>query len=114
MKEFNVEKFCKDLLTLRGKESQDQFARKLNIKRPTLSLLENGKQMPTIDILSAFCSLSGNSTDDYFIESTTDSLIYLMGSLEEADKVKIKEMADRIRIKEKYELLGKRGSYVID
>ena len=27
---------------------------------------------------------------------------------------KIEEMAERIRIKEKYELLAKRGSYVVD
>lgn len=114
MKEFNVEKFCKDLIALRGKESQDRFAQKLNIKRPTLSLLENGKQMPTIDILSRFCNLSGKSTDEYFVESTTDALVYLMGSLEESDKEKIEEMTERIRIKEKYELLAKRGRYVID
>lgn len=114
MKEFNVKKFCEDLITLRGKESQDKFAQKLNIKRPTLSLLENGKQMPTIDILSLFCDLSGNSTDNYFVESTTDALVYLMGSMEESDKKKVEEMAERIRIKEKYELLAKRGSYVID
>lgn len=114
MKEFNAEKFCKDLVNLRGKESQDKFAQKLDIKRPTLSLLENGKQMPTIDILSRFCSLSGNSTDEYFVESTTDALVYLMGSLEASDKEKVEEMAERIRIKEKYELLAKRGSYVLD
>lgn len=114
MKEFNVEKFCKDLIALRGKESQNGFAQKLNIKRPTLSLLENGKQMPTIDILSCFCNLSGKSTDEYFVESTTDALVYLMGSLEESDKEKIEEMTERIRIKEKYELLAKRGRYVID
>ena len=77
MKEFNAKKFCEDLITLRGKESQDNFAQKLDIKRPTLSLLENGKQMPTIDILSRFCNLSGNSTDAYFVESTTDALVYL-------------------------------------
>ena len=114
MKEFNAEKFCKDLISLRGKESQDKFAQKLDIKRPTLSLLENGKQMPTIDILSRFCDLSGNSTEEYFVESTTDALVYLMGSLDVADKVKVEEMAERIRIKEKYELLAKRGSYVIN
>lgn len=114
MKEFNVEKFCKDLITLRGKESQASFAQKLDIKRPTLSLLENGKQMPTIDILSRICSLSGKNTDEYFVESTTDALVYLMGSLDESDKAKIEEMAERIRIKEKYELLAKRGSHVID
>ena len=114
MKEFNAEKFCKDLVALRGRESQETFAKKLDIKRPTLSLLENGKQVPTIDILSRICDLAGNNTDDYFVESTVDALVYLMGSLEKADKVKIEEMAERIRIKEKYELLAKRGSYVID
>lgn len=114
MKEFNAEKFCKDLIALRGKESQAEFAQKLDIKRPTLSLLENGKQMPTIDILSRFCDLSGNNTDEYFVESTTDALVYLMGRLEESDKLKVEEMAERIRIKEKYELLAKRGSYVIN
>lgn len=56
MKEFNAEKFCKDLVSLREKESQDNFAKKLEIKRPTLSLLENGKQIPTIDLLSKICS----------------------------------------------------------
>lgn len=114
MKEFDSEKFCKDLVSLRGKESQDVFAQRLDIKRPTLSLLENGKQMPTIDLLSKICSLAGTSADDYFVESTTDALVYLMGSLEECDKLKIEEMAERIRIKEKYEMLAKRGSYVVD
>ena len=51
MKEFNSEKFCRDLVSLRGKESQDIFSKKLGIKRSTLSLLENGKQVPTIDML---------------------------------------------------------------
>lgn len=114
MKEFNLEKFCKDLVALRGKESQEVFAQKLDIKRPTLSLLENGKQVPTIDLLSKICSLTGEKADDYFVESTTDALVYLMGSLEESDKLKIEEMAERIRIKEKYEMLAKRGSYVVD
>lgn len=114
MREFNGEKFCKDLTALRGKEAQNEFAKKLDINRSTLSLLENGKQMPTIDILSRICNLSGKNTDEYFVESTTDALVYLMGSLDESDKTKIEEMAERIRIKEKYELLAKRGSYVID
>lgn len=114
MKEFNSEKFCKDLIALRGKESQAAFAEKLGMKRPTLSLLENGKQMPTIEILSRVCDLSGRNTDDYFVESTTDALVYLMGSLDVADKIKFEEMAERIRIKEKYELLAKRGRYVVD
>ena len=114
MKEFNVEKFCKDLVSFRGKETQENFAKKLEIKRPTLSLLENGKQVPTIDLLSKICSMTGVSVNEYFVESTTDALVYLMGSLKESDKIKIEEMAERIRIKEKYELLAKRGKYVID
>ena len=39
--------------------------------------------------------------DGYFVEHTTDTLAYLMNSLEEPDKQKIKEMAERTRIKEK-------------
>lgn len=53
--------------------------------------------------------------DGCFVEPTTDTLVYLMNSLEEPDKQKIEEMAERIRIKEKYEMLAKkRRSYVVD
>ena len=114
MKEFNAKKFCEDLVALRGKESQAAFAQKFDMNRSTLSLLENGKQIPTIDMLSRFCDLAGRSTEEYFVDSMTDALVYLMGSLEESDKVKVEEMMERIRIKEKYELLAKRGSYVVD
>ncbi len=114
MKEFNAEKFCKDLVALRGKESQDKFAQKLDMKRPTLSLLENGKQLPTIDVLGRVCSLSGKSIEEYFSETSEDALVFLMGRLGDADKVKVEEMAERIRIREKYELLANRGSYDFD
>lgn len=52
--------------------------------------------------------------DGCFVEPTTDTLVYLMNSLEEPDKQKIEEMAERMRIKEKYEMLAKRRSYVVD
>lgn len=52
--------------------------------------------------------------DGYFVKPTTDTLVYLMNSLEEPDKQKIEEMAEPIRIKEKYEMLAKRRSYVVD
>lgn len=45
--------------------------------------------------------------DGYFVKPTTDTLVYLMNSLEEPDKQKIKEMAERTRIKEKYKKGGK-------
>ena len=56
MKEFNGKKFCEDLVALRGKESQAAFAEKLEIKRPTLSLLENGKQISAIGLISLVVS----------------------------------------------------------
>lgn len=52
MKEFNGEKFCKDIIELRGTDSQSAFAEKLGINRSTLSLLENGKQIPTLELLT--------------------------------------------------------------
>ena len=41
MREFNAEKFCRDLTELRGKEAQAALAKKLEINRSTLSLMEN-------------------------------------------------------------------------
>ncbi|MBQ7444429.1 MAG: hypothetical protein IJS71_00620 [Clostridia bacterium] len=48
-------------------------------------------------------------TRDSFGQS--DSLAYLMRGLKKTDKLKVKEMAERILIREKYELLAKRGSF---
>lgn len=110
MVEFNEKKFIKDLLDVRGRETQDKYANKLGIKRPTLSLIENGKQLPTLDLLSRFCELSGHNADEYFEKVSVDSLVYLMGSMDESDKIKIEDMAERIRIREKYEYLAKRGN----
>lgn len=60
-------------------------------------------------------SQEGNfDIDGYFVKPTTDTLVYLMNNLEEPDKQKINEMAERIRVKEKYEMLAKRHSYVVD
>ncbi len=109
MKEFNMAKFCKDIVTLRGKETQAAFAQKLGVNRATLSLLENGKQLPTLEMLNRFCNLFQKTTDEYFSETTRDSLVYLMGSLEETDRKKVEEAMERICIKEKYRLLAKRS-----
>lgn len=114
MKEFNTQKFCKDLVSLRGKESQTNFADKIGVKRSTLSLLENGKQLPTLEVFSRMCELSGKRTDEYFEETTTDALVYLMGNLKRSDRESIEKMSECIRIREKYELLAKRRSYDVD
>lgn len=108
MKSFNSEKFCKELIMLRGEETQQMFSEKLGINRSTLSLLETGKQMPSLDILNRICSISDKNPGDYFVESDSDALIYLMGSLEETDKCKINAMMERIKTREKYEALARR------
>jgi len=109
MKEFDIKKFCKDLMKLRGNETQAIFAKKLDINRSTLSLLETGKQIPSIDILNKVCNLGGFEPNSYFREKETKALIYLMGILEEPDRAKIIHVMDRIKIKEKYEYLYRRS-----
>ena len=62
-----------------------------------------------IDILeNNAVSSEGASANDYFMEMTTDSLGHLMSGLEESDKLKIREMVEHIRIREKYEMLSMR------
>lgn len=108
MKSFNTEKFCKELIKFRGNETQLIFSEKLGINRSTLSLLETGKQMPSLEILNKICNIYNRNLDDYFIESDNDALIYLMGSLDESDKDKIVTMMDRIKTREKYEAMARR------
>lgn len=109
MKTFDTKKFCEDLMGLRGQETQQTFAEKLGINRSTLSLLETGKQIPSLEILNKVCNLGGFQPNDYFREHNNEALIYLMGTLEENDKEKIAEMMGKIKIKEKYEMLAKRS-----
>lgn len=108
MKTFNTNKFCRELIRLRGSETQLSFSGKLGINRSTLSLLETGKQIPSLDILNKICAISDENPGDYFVESNNDSLIYLMGSLEESDKEKMSVIIDRIKIREKYDILVRR------
>lgn len=109
MKEFNSEKFCRDLIETRGKMSQMEFAQKIGVKRSTLSLLENGRQIPNIEILSCLCSLNNKSIDEYFNETRDDSLVYFMGSLEEADQKVFNSVIEKIRIRERYKQLSERA-----
>ena len=109
MKEFSVEKFCSDLIQIRGDETQQEFAKKIGVNRSTLSLLETGKQIPSLEILNKVCNLGSLEPSDFFKERNNDSLIYLMGKIDESDRKKVELVMDRIRIKEKYSLLSKRS-----
>ena len=66
------------------------------------------------ELMKKYSQVGEFDIDGYFVEPTTDTLAYLMNSLEEPDKQKIKEMAERVRIKEKYEILAKRHSCSVD
>ncbi len=109
MKAFNLEKFRKDLVGLHQDSTQAKVAQKLGINRSTLSLLETGKQIPSLEILTKVCELGNFHADEYFNDFENDGLVYLMGTLQDdKDRDKIKEMMEDIRVKEKYAMLSRR------
>ncbi len=108
MKTFDLVKFCNDLKGLRNDCTQVELAERLEINRSSLSLLETGKQIPSLEILTKVCSLGDFQASDYFAENENDGLIYLMGTLEDSDKEKINRMMENIHLKEKYAILSKR------
>jgi transcriptional regulator with XRE-family HTH domain len=111
MKAFNLEKFRKDLIGIRQDSTQAKIAQKLGINRSSLSLLETGKQIPSLEILTKVCKLGNFHADEYFDDFENDGLVYLMGTLQDnTDREKIKEMMDNIKIKEKYAILSRRCS----
>lgn len=108
MKTFNTEKFCHQLISLRADKTQQAFADEIGINRSTLSLLETGKQLPTLEILNKICDVSNMIIDDFFVESQRDGLIYLMGNMDESDRKKIEVMIEKIHTREKYSVLARR------
>lgn len=108
MKTFNTEKFCHLLISLRADKTQQTFADEIGINRSTLSLLETGKQLPTLEILNKICDFSKTKIDEFFVENERDGLIYLMGKMDEIDRKKIESMIEKIHTREKYSVLARR------
>lgn len=108
MKTFNTRKFCHQLISLRADKTQQAFADEIGINRSTLSLLETGKQLPTLEILNKICDFSKMIIDEFFIENENDGLIYLMGNMDESDRKKIGTMIEKIHTREKYSVLARR------
>ena len=108
MKTFNTEKFCQQLMSLRAGKTQQTFANEVGINRSTLSMLETGKQLPTLEILNKICDFSKSTIDEFFIENEKDGLIYLMGNMDESDRRKISTMIEKIHTREKYNVLARR------
>ena len=103
-----IEKFCHQLISLRADKTQQAFADEIGINRSTLSLLETGKQLPTLEILNKICDFSKTIIDEFFIENEKDGLIYLMGNMDESDRKKIGTMIEKIHTREKYSVLARR------
>jgi DNA-binding XRE family transcriptional regulator len=47
---FNIDLFARRLREYRSEKSQSDIAQELGINRSTISLLENGKLIPTLDV----------------------------------------------------------------
>lgn len=105
---FNKELFTQKLKEFRGSRSQNDIADELDIKRPTLSLLENGKQLPTLEILTKVCLKTDMSIDSFFIKDEQNPVLLMMGQLRESDRPKLGNVMDRIKIREKYIAISKR------
>jgi len=105
---FRTDLFQQTLINLRGDKSQEEFAPILNINRASLSLYENGKQLPTVDFLSTVSQMANKSLDNFFEENEQNGLVYLCGNFADADKEKFYILRDIIRIKDKYKALERR------
>lgn len=105
---FRADYFCDALKSTRGNLSQTDFATSLETNRSTLSLLENGKQLPTVELLSSVANRANIDLNDFFIDQEEDGLFYMMGQLNPKDAEMIKGLKEVIAIKEKYRALEKR------
>lgn len=107
---FKSELFIRSLKDIRGNQTQEEFASVLGLNRASLSLYENGKQFPSVDLLKQVSELANKTLDFYFEETEQNALLYLCGNFEDVDKKKINALVEIIRIKDKYKALERRAS----
>jgi transcriptional regulator with XRE-family HTH domain len=105
---FNKELFAQKLKEYKGTKSQNDIADELDIKKPTLSLLENGKQLPTIEMLTKVCLYLNMSIDSFFIKEEQNSIPLMRRQLGDSDKLKLNNVMERIKIREKYIAINRR------
>jgi DNA-binding XRE family transcriptional regulator len=107
---FEKELFTQKLKEFRGSRSQNDVADELDINRATLSLLENAKQLPSLEILNKICLKTNMPIDSFFIKEEQNSVLLMMGQLQESDRPKLGNVMERIKIREKYIAISKRCS----
>lgn len=99
---FNNELFANDLKEFRGDKSQNEIAEILGTNRSTISLMENLKHVPSLELIRSFCEENGIGLDKYFIKQDMDPIIMMMGKLTEPDRPLLSQVIERIQIREKY------------
>jgi transcriptional regulator with XRE-family HTH domain len=108
---FNIDLFARRLREYRSEKSQSDIAQELGINRSTISLLENGKLIPTLDVLQSFCERIGASLDDFFYKDDKNPILLMMGQMEEIDQQRLENVLQRIEIRQKYIAINKRCGY---
>lgn len=106
--EFNIPAFSQKIKEYRGTRTQAEIADELGINRTTISLLENGKQVPTLEILKIICEKTNTNMDDFFIKKIHDPILLMMGQFKDSDRPKLENVLERIDIRQKYIAIGKR------
>ncbi|HOJ11787.1 MAG TPA: helix-turn-helix transcriptional regulator [Clostridiales bacterium] len=106
---FNSELFVQKLKEFKGNKSQNDVANELGINnRSTISLLENGKQIPSLEVLQKLCEKVNLPVDTFFMKETQSPVLMMMGQLKETDRSKLENVINRIKIREKYIAISKR------
>jgi transcriptional regulator with XRE-family HTH domain len=105
---FNTELFMKVFKEYRGEKSQSDIAKELNLGRSMISLLENGKQVPTLETLKNICEKINKDVSTFFIKEEEDPILLLMGRLKETDRNNLHEVLERISIREHYIAINNR------
>lgn len=105
---FDTELFTKMFKEYRGSRSQDYIAKELGLGRSTISLLENGKQAPTLDTLKKFCEKINEDINTFFFKEEEDPVLLLMGQLRESDKDNLLHVLERIKVREHYIAINQR------
>lgn len=105
---FDQDLFVKKLKGFRGERKQYEVAKLLDISRPTLSNLENGKQIPNLDLLLKICDKLNIKPNDLFYQEEQSPVVMMMGQLKAGDKQNFSKVMDRIAIRQKYYAMAKR------
>lgn len=69
---FDKQRFMEDFKRLKGTLSDEELASRLDIRRSYISMLESGKQIPKVELLTRIANMCGTRPSDYFKEMGDD------------------------------------------